>query len=116
VREQARAELQAFAETNGYSFSHWLDTGRWLRYDELETVSVAVSALGETVKQNRKVSGVETVEMLNTRLETVVLDETVSVQGTETVCVNCKLAFRATRKTKRFCSIKCKNDFHNQNR
>lgn len=112
VKNRALAELQAVADSFGYSFFNWQATGRWQKYEDFETAFEAVSKLPETVETVVDLKRFETDKMANTRLKRHIHVET----DGEKVCEFCLKRFQSLRKEKRFCSVKCKNDFNNAKR
>ena len=112
VKSRALAELQAVADSFGYSFFNWQATGRWQKYEDFETAFEAVSKIPETVETDVDLKRVETEKTPNTRLKRHIINETAG----EKVCEFCLKRFESLRKEKRFCSVKCKNDFNNAKR
>ncbi len=118
-------DIRLIAGVAGYSVAYWQQTGEWVR---VETVSNGLLKPFETVLKTER----EVVETANKPfngsfeakridvVETVVRLETVEKIEAETIktavgkCEACnnKLEGRA----KRFCSVRCKNDYNNAKR
>jgi hypothetical protein len=109
VQEICRKNLKHACDLFGYSFQYWEETGRFVKYADLETAKVAVSESVETVSESEDT---ETIKTANTRLTRQLLNET---EGEKT-CEFCLKRFRSARKEKRFCCDKCKNGYNNAKR
>jgi len=105
VRNMCLKNLQYACNAFGYDFQHWQDTGRFVKYQQTETVC-------ETLETDVALKSIETDKTLNTRLTRQFVAETVG----EKVCEFCLKPFSSARKEKRFCKPKCKNDFNNAKR
>lgn len=104
VRKQALAALQAKAQASGYSYHHWLATGVWIKEESFETVNIgSLKPFMDTVQ---------------TVLETEKTPNKPFIATVQTVsegCEYCGKPFSGTR-AKRFCSVQCKNSYHNRKR
>ena len=92
-------EVAAIAHLFGYHFEYWQETGLWRKYEDVPV---------QTQAENKTLEETEAVETFKT--------EKISVQAFKSnvvQCESCKKDFEQKRKTQRFCSPKCKNDFHN---
>jgi hypothetical protein len=92
-------EVAAIAHLFGYDFEFWQETGLWRKYQDVSN---------QTQDENKTLQKTEVVETFKT--------EKISVQAFQSnnaVCESCSKAFEKKRKTQRFCTKKCKNDFHN---
>ena len=113
VRKQAKAQLQALADSEGYSYLHYLATGKWELYETVETVSVdKLETFRKNIETDTEPKRLETEKKPSIRKETVFYLET----ETEKVCDFCKKRFVSSRSVKRFCTDKCKRDYNNMKR
>lgn len=127
MKENTLDDIRLVAEQNGYSVSNWQSTGEWKRF---EAVSNGIQKPFETVLKletettktdNKRFTGcfetetatVETVEIPET-VETVCMIETLTLETETGTCEACN--GKLTGRAKRFCSAKCKNEFHNRKR
>ncbi|MDR6564937.1 MULTISPECIES: DUF2116 family Zn-ribbon domain-containing protein [unclassified Arcicella] len=91
LKEVSLLDLTSKAESFGYSIEFWKTTGIWRKHTEIA----------------------ETPHTFNTtHTELVEKPKTQRIQGFSD-CPNCGISFRQIPKNKRFCSKKCKDDFHN---
>lgn len=119
MREKTKARVLGLSESNGYSFEHWEKTGYWKKYYELETVCNAPVKPFQMVERmvETKVETVEQVEKSeNKPFKSTFVDETLVSETVETKCITCGETFGNVRRNKRFCSVKCKSEFHNLKR
>lgn len=112
VRNVALSSLKYTAQIYGYSFEHFEATGIWKTYTELEVQGKVEMQVNEMQVQ-LETQVVETQKKPNTCKQDGKLNET---QGNDKHCEACKRQFRMKRKTQRFCSDKCRNDFNNARR
>lgn len=104
VRKQALVELQAKAQSAGYSYHHWLSTGIWIKEESFETVSIGSLKPFQDTEQ--------------TVLETVKMPDKPFIGTVQTVSEGCEYCGKpfSSKRAKRFCSVQCKNSYHNQKR
>lgn len=119
VKQQVLGRLQGEAESNGYSYFHYLQTGIWLKYEAIETVSREVLKPFQIAKRKLEAetdlqdeTDKDTLKPFECAFEV----ETKKSETVETVCLNCKKPFQNARKNKRFCNTICKNNFNNLKR
>lgn len=94
LKETCLLDLTSKAESFGYSIELWKNTGIWRKHTEI-------------------IENQHTLHTANTEL--VEKPETQRIHSFSE-CPTCGIAFRLIPKNKRFCSKKCKDDFHNQSK
>ena len=127
MKENTLDDIRLVAEQNGYSVSNWQQTGEWKRFEAVlnsiqKPFETVLKPETETTKTaNKRFMGgfetetatVETVEIPET-VETVSMIETLTPETETGTCEACN--GKLTGRAKRFCSPRCKNEFHNKKR